>query len=77
MKATTILHKISQEPDLANSFGVSENLNLEAMFGEGSLTGEQPQGEYAWFWVDECPIKCPDFVFKVFGNDKVYGYNLY
>ena len=77
MKTTTILRKLEANPDLANYFGVTDNLDLESMFGKGSLTGERPQGEYAWFWCDECPFTCPDFVYEVVGNSKVYGFLLY
>lgn len=75
MKAIKVLQFLSINPDLVNDFGVSENLDLQSMFGVGSLCGAYPQGQYVWFWCDRCPHPCPDFVLNVNENgSKVYGY---
>ena len=77
MKAVIILRTFQQNPDLANYFGLSQNTNLEAMFGKGLLNGQQPKSEYAYFWGTYCPISCPDFVYSVtYNRDKVFGYLL-
>jgi hypothetical protein len=74
MKATKILYFLSMYPDSANYFGVSENLDLRSMFGIGELTGQQPQGQYVWFWgANNIPTNIPDFVYNT-GKSKVYGY---
>lgn len=75
MKAIEILKTIERHPDIAKYFGVSENLDLKAMFDAESLCGVYPQGQYVWFWCNRCPDLCPDFVLNVNGSkDKVYGY---
>lgn len=75
MKAIEILKMIEREPDFANGFGVSENLDLQSMFGVCSLCGAYPQGQYVWFWADRCPQPCPDFVLNVKEDgSNVYGY---
>ena len=86
MKATTILRKISQEPDLANYFGiltVSDNNDaadfVEKMFGKGSLTGQKPENcEYAYIFSkgNKAPISCPDFVIKADEGGYFFGYIL-
>jgi hypothetical protein len=74
MNATKILSFLSMYPDSANYFGISENLDLVFMFGVGELTGQQPAGQYVWFWgEDNVPTNIPDFVYNT-GESKVYGY---
>lgn len=76
MKAIKVLQFLSINPDSANYFGVSENLDLQSMFGVGSLCGAYPQGQYVWFWcAKNIPTNVPDFVYNT-GESKVYGYIL-
>lgn len=76
MKATKVLQFLSRYPDSANYFGVSENLDLQSMFGVGSLCGAYPQGQYVWLWgANSIPTDVPDFVYST-GDSKVYGYIL-
>ena len=76
MKATKVLELLQAKPDLANYFGVSDNMDLNALFGSGSLTGARPTHPFVWFWGVDCPLPCPDAVYKVVGNSRIFVFAL-